>query len=452
MSRRLSTFAIALCLGLFGTAALLETASAKPSERAEPKAKKKRTKHAKKHARAKHHHKAKRSHDEPRSETRKKADEPRSETRKKADETRKKPDEPAKEPRVEPAKPSDTAPDTRDAMPPEEPAAPHASWHEVGRPQAVAETAAPAITSPRHVEVTVPAATEPAPTTTSAEPDVPRANAAEPGVITNAQRFAELEPTPDDASLNLPAMISATAHVGDDSSPVHAEPGVFPDREPTETTPTKPPEACACGARDTLGFEAETRVATTDSAPAPGLPGLAAQHTAADEIGDQGIGATTGLATGGRVTAGGLRITGHYLYQLSSKDWFDGTVGFTFGGGAAGCFRDREDTVICDHGIADGGAIELAAGVRRMFAAQGAFRPFARAAIGLAYVRFDDDELSGLAVPLHLGGGVRARVSSLVALVGMGEVMFGFGKFGRGLGTEPQLGINVSVGAEFRLK
>ena len=40
--------------------------------------------------------------------------------------------------------------------------------------------------------------------------------------------------------------------------------------------------------------------------------------TAADELGDQGIGAEVGLATGGRVTPGGLRVAGHYLYQLSS--------------------------------------------------------------------------------------------------------------------------------------
>ena len=35
------------------------------------------------------------------------------------------------------------------------------------------------------------------------------------------------------------------------------------------------------------------------------------------------------------MTPGGLRVAGHYLYQLPTQDWFDGTASFTFGGGAA---------------------------------------------------------------------------------------------------------------------
>ncbi|MBS1122882.1 MAG: hypothetical protein H6Q90_5110 [Deltaproteobacteria bacterium] len=198
--------------------------------------------------------------------------------------------------------------------------------------------------------------------------------------------------------------------------------------------------------------------ASTTSAPGATAASTSAAPADADvadvaaDPGDQSVGASMGVATGGRVTPGGVRITGHYLYQLSSQDWFDGTASFTFGGGDAACFRDRMDVVVCQHGIADGGAIELAAGVRRLFAPKGAFRPFARAAIGISYVRFGDDDVSGLAIPLHLGAGVRARVSPVVALVGMGELMIGVGKFGRGLGTEPQLGLAVTAGAEFQLK
>jgi hypothetical protein len=151
------------------------------------------------------------------------------------------------------------------------------------------------------------------------------------------------------------------------------------------------------------------------------------------------------------VTPGGLRLSGHYLYQLSSTDWFDGTVAFTFGGGGAACFRDRDDGLVCDHGIADGGAIEFAGGVRRMFARQGRFRPFARALVGVSYVRFGADDLGGLAIPAHLGGGVRARVTPTVAIVAIGELTVGLATFGRGLGTEPQLGLAVTAGAEFRL-
>jgi hypothetical protein len=174
--------------------------------------------------------------------------------------------------------------------------------------------------------------------------------------------------------------------------------------------------------------------------------------TAQDELGDQGVGATTGIAAGGRVTAGGLRVTGHYLYQLSAQDWFDGTASFTVGGGAAACFRDRMDELDCDHGIAAGSAVEIAAGVRRMFAAQGAFRPFARVAVGISYTRFRGDDVSGVGFPLHAGGGLRARVAPGVALVGLADLTLGFGRFGRGLATEPQLGLAVTAGAEFRLR
>jgi hypothetical protein len=218
------------------------------------------------------------------------------------------------------------------------------------------------------------------------------------------------------------------------------------DALPTET----PPDPAPAAAPDPASPASPATV--PDPMPAGSMPittsGVAEP---APDPGDQSVGASLGVAIGGRVTPGGVRISGHYLYQLSSQDWFDGTASFTFGGGDAGCFRDRSDAVVCGHGIADGGAIEIAAGIRRMFARQGVFRPFARAAIGLSYVRFGEDDLSGVAIPLHLGGGVRARVSPAVALVGMGEVTLGIGSFGRGLGVEPQLGLAVTAGAEFQL-
>ena len=171
----------------------------------------------------------------------------------------------------------------------------------------------------------------------------------------------------------------------------------------------------------------------------------------ADDPGDQSVAGELGLASGGRVTPGGVRVAAHYYYQLADQDWFDGTAAFTYGSGDAQCFRDRMDAVICDHGIADGSALEIAGGVRRVFAAQGQFRPFLRAAIGIAVVRFGDDDVTGVAFPLHAGGGLRARVSPTIAVVGEGEVVLGFGAFNRGLGIEPQLGLAVTAGAEFRL-
>lgn len=169
-----------------------------------------------------------------------------------------------------------------------------------------------------------------------------------------------------------------------------------------------------------------------------------------DDPPPQGIGAAIGLATGGRSTAGGFRVRGHYTYQMSRADWFDGTASFTYGGGGAACFRDRANDTICDHGYLDGATAEIAAGVRRYFPAQGRLQPFARLSIGLAIVRFGDDDLTGLAVPVHVGAGVRARISSDLAVLVLSEGMFGVARFG-GLGAEPQAGISITAGAELRL-
>jgi opacity protein-like surface antigen len=193
--------------------------------------------------------------------------------------------------------------------------------------------------------------------------------------------------------------------------------------------------------------------ATGPPAAAPADPSSEGDHAPDDDaLGDQAIAAQLGIAAGGRVTPGGLRIAGHYLYQLSDRDWFDGTASFTFGSGGAACFRDRTDVVVCNHGLADGTAVEVSASVRRMFAPQGAFRPFARVGIGIGAVRFSGDDVSGFVIPLHGGGGVRVKVAPSIAVVAEGELVLGFGGFGRGLGAEPQLGLAVTAGAEFRLR
>jgi hypothetical protein len=172
----------------------------------------------------------------------------------------------------------------------------------------------------------------------------------------------------------------------------------------------------------------------------------------ADDVGDQAIGADIGAAGGGRDTAGGARVAGHYLYQLSDTDWFDGTASFTFGGGSAACFRDRMNAFVCEHGIADGRSVEITAAVRRYFNAQGDFRPFARVGVGVGIANFGDDSVTGLAIPVHVGGGVRATVAENVAIVGQADLAFGFGVFNKSLGLEPQLGLAVTAGAEFKLQ
>jgi hypothetical protein len=182
---------------------------------------------------------------------------------------------------------------------------------------------------------------------------------------------------------------------------------------------------------------AQEAVATSTAAPA--------------DMSDQSIGASVGVVVGGRTTPGGLEVSGHYLYQLTDTDWFDGVAAFTFGGGDAQCFRDRMNEFLCDHGLADGYAIEIGANVRRFLGGKGDFWPFLRAGAGLEVVRFGDDGVTGAAIPLHAGGGMRVSVSPDIAITAHADLNLGLGVFNHGLGLEPQLGASVSAGAEFRL-
>jgi hypothetical protein len=178
---------------------------------------------------------------------------------------------------------------------------------------------------------------------------------------------------------------------------------------------------------------------------------LAATKTAPADMSDQAIGAELGLATGGRVTPGGLRLEGHYLYQLADQDWFDGVASFTIGGGGAQCFRDRMDAFICDHGVADGTGAVVVASVRHFFGGKDKYWPYLRGGVGLGVVRFSADNVTGLAIPLQAGGGLRISVSPGVAITAEAALELGFGAFNHTLGLEPQLGAAVTAGAEFRL-
>jgi hypothetical protein len=199
-------------------------------------------------------------------------------------------------------------------------------------------------------------------------------------------------------------------------------------------------------------------VATTAAAAHADESVMAIDQLTDDHPADQGIGASVGLAGGGGMTAGGLRVAGHYLYQLSDQDWFDGVASFTYGGNSSGCTAPeatgemQSPQMTCDHGVATGNAVEIGATVRRMFGADRAFQPFARGGVGVALVHFNGDGLSGIAFPIHLGGGVRAQVAPALAIVAQAELDVGFAAFSDGLGVEPQLGMAVTAGAEFELR
>ncbi|HEX5060364.1 MAG TPA: hypothetical protein VFV99_13445 [Kofleriaceae bacterium] len=171
------------------------------------------------------------------------------------------------------------------------------------------------------------------------------------------------------------------------------------------------------------------------------------------DMNDQAISATLGVAFGGRTTPGGLAVAGHYFYQLSDHDWFDGSAQFVFGSGGAECFRDRMNDTICDHGLADGYAGGVGAGVRRFLPAlaSGDFWPFARAGLAAAVVRFPDDETTGITLDAQLGAGMRVAVSEAIAITAQFDFVLGLGRFSNGVGGEPQLGVMVTAGAEFRL-
>ena len=186
-------------------------------------------------------------------------------------------------------------------------------------------------------------------------------------------------------------------------------------------------------------------------APPPAAPADADAQPDSD-MGDQDIAVHAGIATGSHLTPGGLRIAGHYLYQLSDRDWFDGMAAFTFGSGQAACFHDRSDALVCDHGLTDGTGVEVSANIRRMFTAQGAFRPYARLGIGIGGVHFGGDAVSGVAIPIHAGGGVRVKVSPAIAVVGEAELAFGFGNFNHDIGSTLEVGFAITAGAEFRLR
>jgi hypothetical protein len=168
-------------------------------------------------------------------------------------------------------------------------------------------------------------------------------------------------------------------------------------------------------------------------------------------VSDQGVAATLGLAAGGRTTAGGLAVSGHYLYQLSDEDWFDGTATFSFGSGAPACFRDRDAQLICQHGLVDGASAEVAANVRHYLGGSGEFWPYVRLGVGVGIVRYSDDDLTGFTIPMHAGAGFRVSVADGVAVIAEAALQIGIAKFSRSLGVEPQLGASVMGGVEFRL-
>ncbi len=214
-----------------------------------------------------------------------------------------------------------------------------------------------------------------------------------------------------------------------------------PSTTPTPTVPATPPAPTTMpdlGVVEPSTVEATPPVAELVAPIDPSLP-----------IAEREFSAELGLAAGGRATVGGARITGRFLYQLASQDWFEGSAIFNFGSSSAACFRDRNNDRICEHSALDGSGVELSFGVRRYFDQGGPYLPFARVALGIGIARFADDDITGLVLPLHAGGGLHVVVAPRIAIVGLAELTLGLGTFTGNLGVEPQLGFGISAGVEF---
>lgn len=188
-------------------------------------------------------------------------------------------------------------------------------------------------------------------------------------------------------------------------------------------------------------------------APAAALAGEAVEAVpdAGDHVADQEIGARIGLRMGGRTTPGGFDIGGVFLYRLTDVLWSDSSVAFVVGGGGAECFRDRGDDVLCDHGQLDGVAGGAHSGLRWVQRGKQGFVPYLRATVGIELVNYSDDDVRGIAVPVVLGGGVRARVADRVSVSGGADLHIGIARLNRDIGAEPQAALIVKLGVDFAL-
>lgn len=164
------------------------------------------------------------------------------------------------------------------------------------------------------------------------------------------------------------------------------------------------------------------------------------------------LGGRVGLASGGRVAPGGSHQQPLPVPAVEGVDWFEGAASFTYGGGGPACFRDRADVLVCDHGLLAG----WRPGSTPRCGAGSAARP------GSGRTPGSGSACAWSASPTTTSAGWRCRWWSApgcgpgsaagwaIAAEATGEA--GLAYLSRGLGPEPQLGLVVAVGVEFRLR
>jgi hypothetical protein len=152
-------------------------------------------------------------------------------------------------------------------------------------------------------------------------------------------------------------------------------------------------------------------------------------------------------------TPGGLRLGGVYLYRMTERTWSDSAAAFTFGAGGAECYIPRDGGFTCAHGIADGFSFQVASGLRWYpDLGGGDAQPYLRGGLGLGIVRFGADEVTGLAIPLFAGAGVRFAVTEKVTLSGEAQLDVGPALFNHDLSFQPYLAMTILFGVEISLE
>lgn len=182
------------------------------------------------------------------------------------------------------------------------------------------------------------------------------------------------------------------------------------------------------------------------------VPAAAVAEPTLDDDRAVALAAELAAVSGGGTTPGGLRVAGRYLYRLAERDWFDGSVGFTYGGDARGCGMVGAGEMTCDHGVAEGFAGDLALGVRRDLGRRADVVPYARGAVFGRVLRFAGDDVTGAAIGGEVGVGLRIGLGPGLAVTGGASGFLGVAHLDRDIGAASQLGLSIGAAAEFRMR
>src|SRR5205085_9791683 len=121
----------------------------------------------------------------------------------------------------------------------------------------------------------------------------------------------------------------------------------------------------------------------------------------------------------------GLRVVGEYDRELTDRFWLDLHAAAVIGTDDRGCYFDRTASYVCDHEVADGFAMLAGGGLVMPFAHNGDFTPYARGGGEFGLVSFGSDDVSGLALVLRGGAGVRWQVTDEISIHGEGDLALG---------------------------